>query len=283
MVKGMWSYFRKGRKNANKVFRYNFGMYLKYFIYVIASQLARFSIILAPAADLSRIDLFDNLTEENDFKVNKVFTKLDDSSSVWSVLILNAIKMLSLAAGALVIGYLTKGLFLLGMQLDELNSLDFYLTTIFFMIACGLLGLYFIIKVYFYFDVAIYISSSKKMTVTESLTYTSKVLTKKNVATTVGIIFMNLLEIAFWVGVGVLVYFYVEGNFEVVVTVITSLITAFLLLLFITKKYMAVSIAKLSYYKDVFNDEKNQAVLNQNEFEQSEYLASLFEEQSEVL
>lgn len=276
--------YREGIKRARNVFSRNIMLYFKYWIFLLTGLVSKASIVLSPLSTLGHFNIVEELKEGNDVTLEKITSDLNNKTKYWNSVLLFAIKILVLAAGLFIIGSITYVFGYIGFILDPLTGFSFYLLAVLFSIPGGILALIYLLKIEALFEMASYIAKQDdKLTVSEILAKSNKLITKQSIFTMFVVYFINILLLL--IVASIFTYFIVifSNGYDYISSIIVVAILAFIFLMFLTNRLLAMKISIVNLFSDLLKQENNKySLANESDElkEKERQLVALFESET---
>lgn len=287
--KGIKYYFQ-GKKVAGKAFRKNFSLYFKYWIFIVANMFAKISIIFFPFGEKARYQLVESVELKNDFKVSDIVEDLtdDNKSEYFSLFKVHLVKTLIIVSGVYIMSKISKLVWFLALELDNLWYLDFEyeelkLLPVIFMIPMLLITVVFTIIVLIKYDTTVFIANTKKKSAKEALVLTNKIYNKKTFGKMFSIYFLNVLEFLITIALFYAATLLTEYLFGEHVKIAFQIVFVIILLFKFAKTVMSMNISRYHVLKDIIKDFEINHETSEEALSSREQLIKLFDENSEAI
>lgn len=286
--KGIRYYFN-GKRRAGRVFRKNFSMYFKYWVFVVASVLARISIVFYPFMEQARYSLITNIEKTNDIKVSVLLEEFEKPKKLWDLFLVFLVRVVIITSGIYLLCIISKLFWILGLEIETIINVGFVLpydlpfVPTLFMIPMALIALIFTILVLIKNDVTSFTLINNNLNAKDSFSLTNKVYNKKVFRRLFGIYFYTLIDILIKAVLFVGIVFLSEYLFGSVITLGFIMVLAIVLFFILSKTFLTLDFARYHLLKDVLKAYDEEEEVETEEVTEQEQLIILFDENSEVI
>lgn len=280
-------YFLSGRKSSAKVFKTNFSMYFKYWVFVIASILARVSIVFYPFMEQARYNLISNLDKTNNINVDELLNGFEKPKKLWDLFLVFIVRVVIITSGLFLFKVISTLLWTLGLEIESMFSIDLTLFNEIpfipglLMIPMALISIIFTIAVLVKNDLTSFITVSEELNAKESFVLTNKLYNRKTFKKLFSIYLFAFLDIVIKLAIALGIVVLTDYLFGNVVSLGFAIVLVIVLLFLLVRTFLTLDISRFNLMKDLlktYEDLEEDENVNVSE---QEMLITLFDENSE--
>lgn len=271
-------YYKTGSRVARKVFYKNSILFLKYLVFLVACLLSKVLVILEPIFELAHYRLVDEVLENNDFKIEKLFDDANSSKKYWLSLMLYLIKMGIMISGVWVIHKITKATVNLGIEMDKMTNLNYHVIPYIFLITGIIISIIFVVLINAKFaPTSNIIKDNENIQIGEVIQTNFNLMNKKGIVSLLSIYLLNIFKIVIWCVLGYILIHFTYNQFDLIVLSIVKILVSFVLIRIVIEKILAAKISSVLLIEDLMITHAN-TFENEEEVDENERkLIALFE------
>ncbi len=271
-------YYRIGSRVARKVFYKNIILFLKYMVFLVACLISKVLIIIEPVFELGHYRLVNEVIENNDYKLEKIFDDANSSKKYWISLMLYLIKMGIMISGVWVIYTITKATVNLGIEMNKMTNLKYFDIQYMFLIPGIIIGILFVFLVHAKFaPTSNIVKDNENIQIGEVMNTNFSLMNKSNIISLFNIYLLNILIFVIWCVLGYILIQFTYTQFDFIIVSIVKILVSFVLIRILIEKVLAAKISSVLLIEDLMITHAN-TLENEEEFDESERkLIALFE------